>query len=51
MHIEHGAMVQGKNAASLLEQVQTGRWLDLLQGPDTAVLLAPDGQLTTVPAQ
>ena len=50
LHIEHKAMVQGKNAASLLEQVQAGRWLDMLQeGPNTAVLLAPDGQVTTVP--
>ena len=52
LHIEHRAMVQGKNAAALLEQVQTGRWLDLLQqGPGTAVLLAPDGQLTALPAR
>lgn len=48
--IEHRAMVKEGNAASLLEQLQTGRWLDRLQqGPETAVLLSYDGQLTALP--
>ena len=52
LHIDHRAMVQGRNAASLLEQVQAGRWLDrLAQGPETAVLLAPDGELTALPSR
>jgi len=52
LHIEHRAMVQGQNAAaSLLEQLQTGRWLDLLQDSETAVLLSRDGRLTSLPAQ
>ena len=48
LHIEHRAMVQGKDAAArLLEQLGSGRWLDLLQsGPDNSVLLTRDGQLT-----
>lgn len=49
--IEHRAMMKEGNAASLLEQLQTGRWLDLLQqGPEKAVLLSANGQLTAVPA-
>ena len=53
LHIEHRAMVRGADAtASLLEQLQTGRWLDrLAQGPETAVLLSGDGQLTAIPAR
>ncbi|HEX2080461.1 MAG TPA: hypothetical protein VHG08_22350 [Longimicrobium sp.] len=48
--IEHRAMVKEGNAASLLEQLQAGRWLDRLQqGPETAVLLSHDGQLTALP--
>ena len=51
LHIEHRAMVKnGSTAASLLEQLQSGRWLDRLQqGPETAVLLSHDGQLTALP--
>ena len=51
LHIEHRAMVQGRDAAaSLLEQLRTERWLDLLQqGPETSVLLSGDGQLTALP--
>lgn len=51
--IEHRAMVRdGDAAALLLEQLQTGRWLDRLQqGPETAVLLSHDGQLTAMPAR
>jgi hypothetical protein len=52
LHIEHRAMVQGRDpATSLLEQLRTGRWLELLQGPDTAVLLSAGGELTTLPAR
>lgn len=51
LHIEHGAMVKGKDsAARLLEQLQSGRWLDLLaDGPGNAVLLNRDGELTAFP--
>jgi hypothetical protein len=51
LHIEHRAMVQGKDAgARLLEQLGNGRWLDLLQqGPGNAVLLTHDGELTAFP--
>ena len=52
LHIEHRAMVQGRDAAaSLLEQLRTGQWLDLLQGSETAVLLSRDGRLSTLPAR
>jgi hypothetical protein len=53
LHIEHRAMVRdGDTAASLLEQLQAGNWLDRLQqGPETAVLLSRDGQLTALPAR
>jgi hypothetical protein len=53
LHIEHRAMVRdGNAAASLLEQLQAGRWLDRLQqGPETAVLLSRDGQVTAIPAR
>lgn len=51
LHIEHGAMVQGKDAtARLLKQLKTGAWLDLLQdGPENSVLLTRDGELTAFP--
>lgn len=51
LHIEHRAMVQGKDAAAqLLEQLGTGRWMDALQqGPGNSVLLSRDGQLTAYP--
>jgi hypothetical protein len=47
LHIEHRAMVRGKNpAARLLERLESERWLDRLhQGPETALLLSSDGQL------
>ena len=52
LHIEHQAMARGADsAAPLLEQLRTGRWLDLLQAPETAVLLSGDGRLTALPAQ
>ena len=52
LHIEHRAMVQGRGtASSLLQQLEAGRWLDLLQASDTAVLLSDDGQLTALPVQ
>ena len=51
LHIEHRAMVQGHDAAaSLLEQLQMGGWLDLLQDAETAVLLSRDGRFTAFPA-
>ena len=51
LHIDHRAMVGGQNtSASLLEQLQTGRWLDLLQA-ETSVLLSRNGQLTALPAR
>lgn len=51
LHIEHGAMVRGKDAsARLLEQLGSGQWLDLLQqGPGNSVLLTRDGELTAFP--
>lgn len=51
LHIEHRAMVQGTDAASrLLEQLGSGRWMDLLQqGPENSVLLTRDGELTVFP--
>ncbi|HEX6036653.1 hypothetical protein [Longimicrobium sp.] len=51
LHIEHRAMVQGKDAsARLLEQLSGGRWMDLLQqGPGNSVLLTRDGELTAYP--
>lgn len=47
LHVEHGAMVRGRDAASrLLQRLQAGRWLDRLQqGPETALLLSRDGDL------
>jgi hypothetical protein len=52
LHIEHGAMVQGRGtASSLLEQLEAGRWLDLLQGSESSVLLSRDGQLTALPSR
>ncbi|HEX2095334.1 MAG TPA: hypothetical protein VHG28_23260 [Longimicrobiaceae bacterium] len=47
LHIEHRAMVQGKNpAARLLKRLEAEEWLDRLQqGPETALLLSRDGQL------
>jgi hypothetical protein len=53
LHIEHRAMVRdGDAAASLLQQLQAGQWLDRLQqGPETAFLLSRDGQLTALPAR
>ena len=50
LHIEHRAMARGDAGASLLEQLRAGRWLDLLQDPQTAVLLSSDGRLTALPA-
>jgi hypothetical protein len=49
--IEHHSMVQGKDAsARLLEQLNSGAWMDLLQqGPDNSVLLTRDGELTAFP--
>jgi len=51
LHIEHEAMVHGKNpAAALMEHLRSGQWLDLLQqGPGNAVLLSRDGQFTAFP--
>ena len=51
LHIEHGAMVQGKNpAARLLKQLEDAGWLDRLQqGPETALLLSKNGQLAALP--
>ena len=49
LHIEHRAMVGGDAGTSLLEQLRNGRWLDLLQGSQTSVLLSSDGRLTTLP--
>lgn len=52
LHIEHRAMVrEGNTAASLLQQLQTGQWLDRLQGTETAVLLSANGQLSALPAR
>ncbi|HEX2202151.1 MAG TPA: hypothetical protein VHG91_02580 [Longimicrobium sp.] len=52
LHIEHQAMAGGGNAAqSLLEELRTGRWLDLLHDSETAVLLSRDGRLTSLPAR
>jgi hypothetical protein len=47
LHIEHRAMVSGRNpAVRLLEQLRSERWLDRLkQGPETALLLSSDGEL------
>lgn len=48
LHIEHGAMAQGDASVRLREQLDSGRWMDLLQqGPGNSVLLARDGQLTS----
>lgn len=51
LHIEHRAMVGGKNPAGrLLEQLQAEQWLDRLQqGPETALLLSRNGQLAALP--
>lgn len=51
LHIEHGAMVKGKDApARLLELLETGRWLDRLHtGPEKALLLSSDGRLAAYP--
>ena len=47
LHIEHGAMVQGRNpAGALLERLTQGSWLDRLQEQaGAALLLSRDGQL------
>jgi hypothetical protein len=51
LHIEHRAMAKGRDAAArLLEQLESGRWLDRLQAPGNAVLLTHDGELTAYPA-
>lgn len=51
LHIEHRAMVQGKNPAGrLLKRLEAEGWLDRLQqGPETALLLSSDGQLAAFP--
>lgn len=51
LHIEHRAMVQGKNpAARLLQQLDAERWMDRLQQePAMAILLSRDGQLAAYP--
>lgn len=51
LHIEHRAMTRGENATSrLLEQLDSERWMDRLrQGPETALLLSLDGQLSPYP--
>jgi hypothetical protein len=51
LHVEHRAMVKGKDpAARLLERLEEERWLDRLQkGPDTALLLSRDGRLGVLP--
>ena len=49
LHIEHRAMAS--DSASLLEQLGSGQWLDLLQSSEAAVLLSRDGQLTALPAR
>ena len=53
LHIEHRAMVQGKDpAARVLERLASERWLHRLQnGPETALLLSGDGQLAAFPAR
>jgi hypothetical protein len=51
LHIEHRAMVRGKDpAARVLEKLEAERWLDRLQqGPETALLLSSNGQLAAFP--
>jgi len=51
LHVEHRAMVRGKDAASrLLKRLDSEGWLDRLQeGPETALLLSSDGQLGAFP--
>lgn len=48
LHVEHKAMTSGKDASGrLLGQLEAERWLDRLQqGPETALLLSRDGQLS-----
>lgn len=49
LHIEHGAMMQGKDTtARLLEQLGSGRWMDLMR-QENSVLLTRDGELTAFP--
>ena len=47
LHIEHRAMVRGRDpAARLLKRLDAEGWLDRLHdGSDTALLLSRDGQL------
>lgn len=51
LHIEHSAMVQGKDpAARLLGQLEAEHWLDRLHtGPEAAFVLSDDGQLAALP--
>lgn len=51
LHIEHRAMVQGKDpSARLLKRLEEEQWLDRLQQePQTALLLSGDGQLASYP--
>ncbi|HEV2148663.1 MAG TPA: hypothetical protein VGR37_14765 [Longimicrobiaceae bacterium] len=53
LHIEHRAMMRGKDpAARLLERLEAEQWLDRLHdGPETALLLSRDGQLAAFPAR
>jgi hypothetical protein len=48
LHVEHKAMTHGADASGrLLGQLEAEGWLDRLQqGPETALLLSKDGQLS-----
>lgn len=46
LHVSHEAMEQTANPSRLLfQQLRDGRWLDRLEGTETALRLARDGQV------
>ena len=53
LHIEHTAMMAGTDAARrLMKQLDAEHWLDRLhQGPETALLLSSDGQVSALPSR
>jgi hypothetical protein len=48
LHIDHRAMVSGRDAtARLTEQLTSSPWAERLRGPETALLLTREGQMTS----
>lgn len=52
LHVSHEAMDRSGNPSRVLfRQLREGRWLDRLDGSETALRLAKDGQVEAWPAQ